>query len=117
MKGWHVLQWNGVKRSCFRQGGAPREFWTREWHNQIYTLMYDILYYDHSQKTEEKGQESDTCKRGACQESNAVFPACILFVNMANFDKSFLAYDITYKVIQQTLVKLTSSTYGKARVG
>lgn len=49
------------------------------------------------------------------QELKVMFPVGMLFVNMANYDLSFLAYDMG--VIQQALGKLILSIYGKAVVG
>lgn len=46
-----------------------------------------------------------------------MFPIFVLFVNTANFDSSFLAYDMAYGVIQQVLGRLIVSVYGKAVLG
>lgn len=46
-----------------------------------------------------------------------MFPVFTSFVNTANYDPSFLAYDTVYKVIQQALGRLIVSTYGKAVAG
>lgn len=41
----------------------------------------------------------------------------MLFVNVANYDLPFLAYDMVCRVIQQALGRLIMSICGKAVVG
>ena len=101
--------YNGLKHLCFREGGAPNNF------GESSSMIRFGFSCNHSQSTVENGQKSvRPAVRRPGSSRMLCFPACtFLFVNMANLDKSFLAYDIVYKVIQQALGKLISSVYGR----
>lgn len=68
--------------------------------------MIGFEFYDNPQSPEQNGRQSTRLATGDQSGAECHIQVCVLFVNMASYDPSFLAYE---RVIQQALSRLIVS--------